>query len=106
MSVERHNQGNLKFINLIIGDKVLLRSIFKTSNLFAKPTWERVVKTIPTSDGAVRTVTVKKANGERVTLTTSKLAIAEEDLVERYSEVPRPRNHRPPSYRQHRHYRR
>ena len=45
----------------------------------------QVVKTIPTSDGAVRTVTVEKANGERVTLTTSKLAIAEEDLVDRYS---------------------
>ena len=87
MSIERHNKGNPKFINLTIGDKVLLISNFKTSNVFAKPTWEPVcvLKTIPTSNGAVRRVTIKKAYRERVTLTISKLAIAEEDLVNRYS---------------------
>jgi hypothetical protein len=44
----------------------------------------KVTKTHPSSDGAVRTVTVEKADGEELTLTTDKLAIVEEDLLDRY----------------------
>jgi hypothetical protein len=44
----------------------------------------KVTKTYPSSDGAVRTVTVEKADGEELTLTTDKLAIVEEDLLDRY----------------------
>jgi hypothetical protein len=86
MSVERLAKGNPRFINLAVGDKVLLRDNFKSSNVFAKPMWVpvKVTKTYPSSDGAVRTVTVEKADGEELTLTTDKLAIVEEDLLDRY----------------------
>jgi hypothetical protein len=44
----------------------------------------RVTEIFPSRDGAVRTVTVKKENGDEQTLTTDKLAIADEDLLDRY----------------------
>jgi hypothetical protein len=86
MSVERLAKGYPRFINLAVGDRVLLRDNFKSSNVFAKPMWVpvRVTKTHPSSDGAVRTVTVEKADGEELTLTTNKLAIVEEDLLDHY----------------------
>jgi hypothetical protein len=86
MSVERLTKGNPRFINLAVGDKVLLRDNFKSSNIFAQPTWVpvKVTETFPSADGAVRLVKVEKANGEELTLTTDKLAIVEEDLLDRY----------------------
>jgi hypothetical protein len=86
MSVEQLAKGYPCFINLAVGDRVLLRDNFKLSNVFAMPMWVpvSVTKTHPSSDGAVRTVTVEKADGEELTLTTDKLAIVEEDLLNRY----------------------
>jgi hypothetical protein len=86
MSVERLAKGYPRFINLAVGDRVLLRDNFKSSNVFAKQMWVpiRVTKTHPSSDGAVRTLTVEKADEEELTLTTDKLAIVEEDLLDCY----------------------
>ncbi len=44
----------------------------------------RVTEIFPSDDGAVRTVTVQKKNGDEQTLTTNKLAIVDEDLLDRY----------------------
>ncbi len=86
MSVEQLAKGYPRFINLAVGDRVLLRDNFKSSNIFAKPMWVpvRVTKTHPSSESAVRTVTMEKADGKELTLTTDKLAIVEEDLLDRY----------------------
>jgi hypothetical protein len=86
MSVEQLAKGNPRFINLAVGDRVLPCDNFKSSNVFAKPMWVpvKVTKTYPSRDRAVRTVTVEKADGEELTLTTNKLAIVEEDLLDRY----------------------
>ncbi len=69
-----------------MGDQVLFKDNFRTSNIFAKAEWTpvRVTEIFPSSDGAVRTVTVQKENGEEQTLTTDKLAIVNQDLLERY----------------------
>jgi hypothetical protein len=85
-SAERLARGNAKFFNLAVGDKVLLKDNFCSSNIFAKADWMpvKVTEIFPSSDGAVRTVTVQKENGDEQTLTTDKLAIIEEDLLERY----------------------
>jgi hypothetical protein len=85
-SAERLAKGNARFFNLAVGDKVLLKDNFRTSNVFAKADWTpvKVTEIFPSSDGAVRTVTVRKENGDEQTLTTDKLAIVEEDLLERY----------------------
>jgi hypothetical protein len=85
-SAERLAKGNAKFFNLAVGDRVLFKDNFRTSNIFAKADWTpvRVTEIFPSSDGAVRTVTVQKENGEERTLTTDKLAIVDEDLLERY----------------------
>jgi hypothetical protein len=86
MSVERLTKGNPRFINLAVGDRVLLRDNFKSSNVFSQPTWVpvKVTEIFPSADGAVRLVKVAKANGEELTLTVDKLAIVEEDLLDRY----------------------
>jgi hypothetical protein len=85
-SAERLAKGNAKFFNLAVGDKVLLKDNFCSSKIFAKADWTpvKVTEIFPSSDGAVRTVTVQKENGNEQTLTTDKLAIVEEDLLERY----------------------
>ncbi len=85
MSVQQLAKGYPRFINLAVGDQVLLRDNFKSSNIFDKPMWVpvRVTKTHPSSDGAVRTVTVEKADKD-LTLTTDQLAIVEEDLLDCY----------------------
>ncbi len=69
-----------------MGDKVLLKDNFPSSNIFAKADWTpvKVTEIFPSSDGAIRTVMVQKENGDEQTLTTDKLAIVEEDLLERY----------------------
>jgi hypothetical protein len=79
-------KGNAKFFNLAVGDKVLLKDNFRSSNIFTKADWtpSKVTEIIPSSDGAVRTVTVQKENGDQQTLMTDKLAIVKEDLLERY----------------------
>jgi hypothetical protein len=86
MSVQRLAKCYPRFINLAVGDRVLLCDNFKSSNVFPKPMWVpvRVIKTHPSSDGAVRTVTVEKADGEELILTTDKLAIVEDDVLDRY----------------------
>jgi hypothetical protein len=85
-SAERLAKGNAKFFNLAVGDRVLFKDNFRTSNIFAKADWTpvRVTEIFPSSDGAVRTVTVQKEDGEEQTLRTDKLAIVDEDLLERY----------------------
>jgi hypothetical protein len=85
-SAERLVKGNAKFFNLAVGDKVLLKDNFCSSNNFAKADWTpvKVTEIFPSCDGAVRTVMVQKENGDDQTLTTDKLAIVEEDLLERY----------------------
>jgi hypothetical protein len=85
-SAERLAKGNTKFFNLAVGDKVLLKDNFRSSNVFAKADWMpvKVSEIFPSDDGAVRTVTVQRENGGELTLTTDKLAIVEEDLLERY----------------------
>jgi hypothetical protein len=79
-------KGNAKFFNLAVGDKVLLKDNFRSSNIFAKADWTpvKVTEIFRSSDGAVRTVTVQKEKGDEQTLTTDKLAIVKEDLLERY----------------------
>jgi hypothetical protein len=83
---ERLAKGNAKFFNLAVGDKVLLKDNFRSSNVFAKADWTpvKVTEIFPSDDGAVRTVTVQRENGDELTLMTDKLAIVEEDLLERY----------------------
>jgi hypothetical protein len=85
-TAERLAKGNARFFNLAVGDKVLLKDNFRTSNIFAKADWTpvRVTEIFPSRDGAVRTVTVRKENGDEQRLTTDKLAIVEEDLLDRY----------------------
>jgi hypothetical protein len=85
-AAKRLAKGNARFFNLAVGDKVLLKDNFRTSNIFAKADWTpvRVKEIFPSRDGAVRTVTVQKENGDEQTLTTDKLAIVEEDLLDRY----------------------
>jgi hypothetical protein len=77
---ERLAKGNARFFNLAVGDKVLLKDNFRTSNVFAKADWMPVMVTeiFPSSNGALRTVTVQKENGDEQTLTTDKLAIIED----------------------------
>ncbi len=86
-TAERLAEGNARFFNLAVGDKVLLTDNFFRLNVFAKADWTplRVTEIFPTSDGAVRTVTVRKKNGNEQTLTTGKLALVKEDLLDRYS---------------------
>jgi hypothetical protein len=85
-ATERQTKGNARFFNLAVGDKVLLKDNFRTSNVFAKADWTqvRVTEIFPSGDGAVRTVTVQKKNGNEQTLTTDKLAIVDKDLLDRY----------------------
>jgi hypothetical protein len=85
-SAERLAKVNAKFFNLAVGDKVLLKDNFRSSNIFAKADWTpvKVTEIFPSSDGAVRTVTVQKENGNEQTLTMDKLAIVEEYLLVRY----------------------
>jgi hypothetical protein len=85
-SAERLAKGNAKFFNLAVGDKVLLKDNFRSSNIFAKADWTpvKVTEIFPSGDGAVRTVTVQKENGDEQTLPTDKLAIVKEDLLEQY----------------------
>ncbi len=85
-SVERLAKGNARFFNLAVGDKVLLEDNFRTSNVFAKSDWMpvRVTEIFPSRDSAMRTVMVRKENGGEPTLTTDKLAIVDEDLLDRY----------------------
>jgi hypothetical protein len=85
-SAERLAKGKAKFFNLAVCDRVLFKDNFRTSNIFAKADWTpvRVTEIFRSSDGAVRTVTVQKEDGKERTLTTDKLAIVDEDLLERY----------------------
>jgi hypothetical protein len=85
-SAERLAKRNAKFLNMAVGDKVLLKDNFQSSNVFAKADWTpvKVTEIFPSSDGAVHTVTVQRENGDEQTLTTDKLAIGHEDLLERY----------------------
>ncbi len=85
-SAERLAKGNAEFFNLAVSDKVLLKDNFRSSNVFAKADWTpvKVKEIFPSGDGAVRTVTMQKENGDEQTLMTDKLAIADEDLLERY----------------------
>jgi hypothetical protein len=55
-------------------------------NVFAKADWTpvKVTEIFPSGDGAFRTVTVQRKNGDKLTLTTDKLAIVDEDLLDRY----------------------
>jgi hypothetical protein len=86
LTAERLAKGNAKFFNLAVGDKVLLKDNFKSPNVFARPDWVpvKVTDVFPSHDGAVRTVTVQREDGDQLTLTTDKLAIVEEDLLNRY----------------------
>ncbi len=79
-------KGNAKFFNLAVGDKVLLKDNFRSLNVFAKADWTpvKVTEIFPSGDGAVRNVTVQRENGDELTLTTDKLAIVNEDLLDRY----------------------
>ncbi len=65
---------------------VLLKDNFRSSNVIAKADWTpvKVTEIFPSDDGAVRIVTVQGENGDELMLTTDKLAIVEEDLLERY----------------------
>jgi hypothetical protein len=85
-SAERLAKGNAKFFNLAVGDKVLLKDNFRLSNVFAKADWRpvKVTEIFPSGDGAVRTVTVQRENDDELTLTTDKLAIVDENLLDRY----------------------
>jgi hypothetical protein len=85
-TAERLAKGNARFFNLAVGDMVLLKDNFWTSNVFAKADWTpvKVTEIFPSRDGVVRTVTVQKENGDEQTLTTDKLAIVKEDLLDRY----------------------
>jgi hypothetical protein len=85
-SAERLAKGNGRFFNLAVGDKMLLKDNFRTSNVFAKADWTpvRVTEIFPSRDGAVRTVTVRKENGDEQTLSTDKLAIIDKDLLDRF----------------------
>jgi hypothetical protein len=85
-SEERLTKGNTKFFNLAVGDKVLLKDNFRSSNIFAKADWTpvKVTEIFQSGDRAVHTVTVQKENADQQTLRTDKLAIVEEDLLERY----------------------
>jgi hypothetical protein len=85
-AAERLAKGNARFFNLVVGDKVLLKDNFRMSNVFAKADWTpvRVTEIFLSSDGAMCTVTVQKENGDEQTLTTDKLAIVDEDLLDRY----------------------
>ncbi len=85
-SAERLAKGNAKFFNLAVGDEVLLKDNFRSSNIFAKADWTpvKVTEIFLSGDGAVRTVTVQKENGNEQTLTADKLAIVQEYLLERY----------------------
>ncbi len=69
-----------------MGDKVLLKDNFRSLNVFAKADWTpvKVMEIFLSRDGAVCTVTVQKENGDEQTLTTDKLAIVNEDLLEQY----------------------
>jgi hypothetical protein len=71
---------------LAVGNRVLLKDSFRSSNIFAKADWTpvKVTEIFPSSDGTVRTITVQKENGDEHTLRTDKLAIVEENLLERY----------------------
>ncbi len=85
-AAERLSKGNARFFNLAVGDKVLLKDNFRTSNVFAKADWTpvRVTGIFPSGGSAVLTVTVQKDNSDEQTLTTDKLAITDEDLLDRY----------------------
>jgi hypothetical protein len=85
-AAERLAKGNARFFNLAVGNKVLLKDNFRTSNVFAKADWTpvRVTEIFPSGDGAVRTVTVQKENDDEQTLRTDKLAIVDKDLLDRY----------------------
>jgi hypothetical protein len=82
---ERLAKDNARFFNLAVDDKVLLKDNFRMSNVFANADWTpvRVTEIFPSRDGAVHTVTVWKENGDEQTLTTDKLAIVDEDLLDR-----------------------
>jgi hypothetical protein len=71
---------------LAVGDKVLLKDNFRLSNVFAMADWTpvKVTEIFPSGDGAVRTVTVQREKGDELTLRTDKLAIVDEDLLDRY----------------------
>ncbi len=85
-SAERLAKGNAKFFNLAVGDKVLLKDNFCSSNIFAKADWTpvKVTEIFPSRDGTVCTVTVQMENGDEQTLMTDKLAIVDKDLLKRY----------------------
>ncbi len=61
-SAESLAKGNAKFFNLAVGDKVLLKDNFHSSNIFAKADWTpvKVTEIFPSGDGAVRTVTGRR----------------------------------------------
>jgi hypothetical protein len=83
---ERLAKGNAKFFNLAVGDKVLLKDNFRSSNVSVKADWTpvKVTEIFPSGDGAIRTVTVQRENSDELTLTMDKLAIVDEDLLDRY----------------------
>ncbi len=85
-TAERLTKGNARFFNLALGDKVLLNDSFRTLNVFAKADWTpvRATKIFQSSDGIVRTVMEQNENGNEQRLTTNKLAIVEEDLLNWY----------------------
>jgi hypothetical protein len=85
-AAERLEKSNARFFNLAVGDKVLLiKDNFCTLNVFTKADWMpvRVTEIFPSRDGAARTVTVRKENGNEQTLMTDKLAIVDMDLFRR-----------------------
>jgi hypothetical protein len=85
MSADRLLKTTAVFVNLQVGDKVLIRANYNSSNVFAKDSWlaAEVTKTHFSADGAIRRVTVKTADDDIKELTIDKIYIAEGDAFER-----------------------
>jgi hypothetical protein len=102
-SAERLAKGNAKFFNLVVGDKVLLKDNFRSSNVFTKADWTpvKVTEFFPSYDGTVRT---HGAEGEprRVDADDGQVGNRRIGSSRTVQEVPRPADHQPPQRRQRR----
>jgi hypothetical protein len=84
LSANRYSKGSPCFINLQVGDKVLLKD-YRSTNVFAGDSWTpvTVVNVHFSSDGATRKVTVANSSGEQQIVTVDKLYLTESEAFSR-----------------------
>jgi hypothetical protein len=84
LSANRYSRGSPCFINLQVGDKVLLKD-YRSTNVFAGDSWTpvTVVNVHFSTDGATRKVTVANSSGEQQIVTVDKLYLTESEAFSR-----------------------